>query len=130
VEPDLALNYDELGDVYSFMQHDGDAEKSYREALRRDPRLSNSYVGLAKIYQRQEKYAPALSAISAAEKLAPDASNIHYLRGQVLLRMGRKEEGKKEMETSIGMDNERRAEREKQVESGTLPSPELTEDER
>jgi tetratricopeptide (TPR) repeat protein len=130
VEPDLALNYDELGDVYSFMQHDDDAEKSYREALRRDPRLSNSYLGLAKIYHRQEKYAQALSAISAAEKLAPDASNIHYLRGQVLLRMGRKEEGKKEMETSIRMDNERRAEREKQVESGTLPSPELTEDER
>ncbi len=130
VEPDLALNYDELGDVYSFMQHDGDAEKSYREALRRDPRLSNSYVGLAKMYQRQEKYAEALSAISAAEKLAPDASNIHYLRGQVLLRMGRKEEGKKEMETSIDMDNQRRAEREKQAEGGTLPSPELTEDER
>ena len=130
VEPDLALNYDELGDVYSFMQQDGDAEKSYREALRRDPRLSNSYVGLAKIYHRQEKYVQALSAIDSAEKLAPNAGNIHYLRGQVLLRMGRKEEGKKEMETSIRMDNERRAEREKQVESGTLPSPELTEDER
>jgi tetratricopeptide (TPR) repeat protein len=130
VEPDLALNYDELGDVYSFMQQDGDAEKSYREALRRDPRLSNSYVGLAKIYQRQEKYAQALSAIDSAEKLSPTASNIHYLRGRVLLRMGRKEEGKKEMETSIRMDNERRAEREKQVESGTLPSPELIEDER
>jgi len=130
VEPDLALNYDELGDVYSLMQQDGDAEKSYREALRRDPRLSNSYVGLAKIYQRQEKYAQALSAIDSAEELAPNASNIHYLRGQVLLRMGRKQEGKKEMETSIRMDNERRAEREKQVESGTLPSPELTEDER
>ena len=26
VEPDLALNYDELGDVYSLMQQDGDAE--------------------------------------------------------------------------------------------------------
>jgi tetratricopeptide (TPR) repeat protein len=130
VEPDLALNYDELGDVYSFMQQDGDAEKSYREALRRDSRLSNSYVGLAKIYHRQEKYAQALRAIDSAEKLAPNASNIHYLRGQVLLRLGRKEEGKKEMEASIRMDNERRAEREKQVESGTLPSPELTEDER
>ena len=33
------------------------------------------------------------------------------------------------METSVRTDNQRRAEREKQVESGTLPSPELTEDE-
>ena len=39
VEPDLALNYDELGDVYALMQQDNDAEKSYRAALRRDPRL-------------------------------------------------------------------------------------------
>ena len=75
VEPDLALNYDELGDVYSLMHQDGDAEKNYREALRRDPRL------------------------------------------------------KREMETSVRTDNQRRAEGEKQVESGTLPSPELTEDE-
>jgi hypothetical protein len=57
------------------MHQDGDAEKNYREALRRDPRL------------------------------------------------------KREMETSVRTDNQRRAEGEKQVESGTLPSPELTEDE-
>jgi tetratricopeptide (TPR) repeat protein len=54
VEPDLALNYDELGDVYWLMQDDNNAEKSYREALRRDPWLVNSHPGLAKIYQREE----------------------------------------------------------------------------
>ncbi len=128
VEPDLALNYDELGDVYSLLQQDGEAEKSYREALRRDPRLVNSYLGLAKIYQRQEKYPQALSAIDAAGKLDPGRTDIHYLRGQVLIRMGRKTEGKKELETSVRIDNERRAAREKQVESGTVPSPELLQD--
>ncbi len=55
VEPDLALNYDQLGDVYWLMQDDKNAEKSYREALRRDPRLVNSHLGLAKIYQRAGK---------------------------------------------------------------------------
>src|SRR4030088_2941019 len=129
IEPDLALNYDELGDVYTLMQQDSDAEKNYREALRHDSRLSNSYIGLAKIYQRQEKYAQALSAIDSAEKLAPNATNIHYLRGQVLLHMGRKEEGQKEMGTSVRIDKERRAERQKQGEGCTLPAPELTEPE-
>ena len=129
VEPDLALNYDELGDVYSLLQQDGEAEKSYREALRRDPRLVNSYLGLAKIYQREEKYPQALSAIDAAGKLDPGRTDIHYVRGQVLIRMGRKAEGKKELETSVRIDNERRAAREKQVESGTVPSPELLQDE-
>jgi tetratricopeptide (TPR) repeat protein len=128
VEPDLALDYDELGDVYSLLQRDSDAEKSYRKALRLDPRLVNSYVGLAQAYQRQEKYQQALSATDSAVKLNPDATNIHYLRGQVLIHLGRKEEGKKELETSVRIDNERRAEREKQVESGLVPSPEFLQD--
>ena len=130
VEPDLAFNYDELGDVYSLMQQDGNAEKSYREALRRDPRLLNSYLGLAKAYQREQKYAQALGAIEAADKLDPRRTDIHYVRGQILLHMGRKEEGKKELEASVRIDNERRADREKQVESGIVPSPELLQDER
>jgi tetratricopeptide (TPR) repeat protein len=129
IEPDLALNYDELGNVYSLMQQDSHAEKSYREALRRDPRLVNSYVGLAKAYQREDKYQEALRTIDSAAKLDPDRTDIHYVRGQVLIHLGRKEEGKKEMEIAVRIDNERRAEREKQVENGTVPSPELLQDE-
>jgi tetratricopeptide (TPR) repeat protein len=129
VEPDLALNYDELGDVYSLMQQDNDAEKSYREALRRDPRLVNSYVGLAKIYQREAKYQQALRALDSASQLDPGRTDIHYLRGQALIHLGRKEEGKKELEAAVNIDNQRRSERQKQVESGTVPSPELIQDE-
>jgi tetratricopeptide (TPR) repeat protein len=129
IEPDLAFNYDELGDVYSLMQQDSDAERSYREALRLDPKLLNSYVGLAKTYQREGKFAQALQAIDSAAKLDSQRTDIHYIRGQILLRMGRKEEAKKELEASVRLDNERRAEREKQVESGTVPSPELLEEE-
>jgi tetratricopeptide (TPR) repeat protein len=129
VEPDLALNYDKLGDIYSLLQQDQDAEKSYRAALLRDPRLLNSYLGLAKIYQREKKYQQALSAIDSAGKLDPDRTDIHYLRGQILLHLGRKTEATKELETSVRIDNEHRAEREKQVEGGTVPSPELLQDE-
>jgi tetratricopeptide (TPR) repeat protein len=129
VEPDLALNYDELGDVYALMQKDSDAEKSYRRALRLDPHLMNSYLGLAKVYLREEKYPQALVAIDSASTLDPHRTDIHYVRGQVLIHLGRKEEGKKELETSVRLDNARRADREKQLESGTLPSPELLQDE-
>jgi tetratricopeptide (TPR) repeat protein len=125
VEPDMALNYDELGDVYSLMQQDSDAEKSYREALRLVPGLVNSQVGLAKLYRREEKYPQALAAIDAASKLDPGRTDIHYLRGQVLVHMGRKQDGQKELEAAVRIDNERRAERQKQVETETVPSPEL-----
>jgi tetratricopeptide (TPR) repeat protein len=129
VEPDLAFNYDQLGDVYSLMQQDSNAERSYHEALRRDPRLVNSYIGLAKMYQREQKYPQALTAIGSAGRLDPNRTDIHYLKGQVLIHMGRKEEGKKELEASVHIDNEHRAERQKQVESGIVPSPELLQDE-
>jgi tetratricopeptide (TPR) repeat protein len=89
----------------------------------------NSYVGLAKIYQRTQEYEEALGAIDSAGKLDPGRTDIHYVRGQILLHMGRKEEGRKELETSVRIDNERRAERQKQVETGTVPSPELLQDE-
>jgi Tfp pilus assembly protein PilF len=128
IEPDVVNNYDELGDVYSLLQQDSEAEKSYREALRRDPKLINPYLGLTKIYQREEKYQLALTAIDAAGKLDATRTDIHYLRGQVLIHIGRKEEGKKELEASVRVDNERRAARQKQVEAGTLPSPELLQD--
>ena len=95
IEPDLALNYDELGNVYWLMQEDRNAEKSYREALRRNPRLVNSHLGLARIYQRQDKYSAALAEIDAAGKLDPARTDVHYMRGQVLLHLGRKQEAKK-----------------------------------
>ena len=129
VEPDLAFNYDELGDVYSLLQQNDKAEKNYREALRRDPRLVNSYVGLAKVYQRGDKYPQALRAIDAASEIDSRRTDIHYIRGQILIHMGRREEGKKELETSVRIDNERRAEKEKQVEGESVPSPELLQDE-
>lgn len=126
VEPDLALDYDELGDIYWLMQDDKNAETSYREALRRDPRLVNSHLGLAKIYQQQQKYAPALAEITAAGKLDPARTDVHYVRGQLLLRMGRKQEAKKELEAVS--DNEQRNASERPTETGTIPSPELLQD--
>jgi len=84
-------HYDELGDVYSLLQQDREAERSYRDALRREPRLLNSYLGLAKIYQREEKYQQSLAALDSAARLDPGRPDIHYLRGQVLVHVGRKD---------------------------------------
>jgi tetratricopeptide (TPR) repeat protein len=127
VEPDLALNYEELGDVYWLTQDDKNAEASYLEALRRDPRMVNSHLGLAKIYQRQLKYAQALQEVDAALKVDSDRIDVRYVRGQILLHLGRKDEAKKEQETAHRLEAERsKGEPEKQPEN--LPSPELLQD--
>ena len=122
VEPDLGLDYEKLGDLYWLTQKDVDAEKCYQEALRRDPRLVNSHVGLAKLYQRQQKYSLALQEALAAEKIDPERSDVHYLHSRVLLQMGRKDEAKKEMNEA------QRIERDHQNQVPGVPSPELLQD--
>ena len=128
VEPDLALNYDQLGEVYRLMEDEKNAELSYREALRRDRRLVSPHLGLAKIYQHEEKLAQALAEIDAAAKIEPERTDIHYVRGRVLLQLGRKEEAKKELAAAVNSDHEHRTGREKQMNPETVPSPELLQD--
>jgi Tfp pilus assembly protein PilF len=122
VEPDVALNYQELGDIYWTTQNDARAEKNYREALRRDPKLVDAIVGLAKIYQRQNKYAGALAEIDEAEKIDDSRVDVHYMRGQLLNRLGRKEEGKKELQTAVKMKSKQ------EEQTAIVPSPELLQD--
>ena len=106
IEPDVALNYEEIGNAYWLSEDDASAEKSYREALHRDPRLVDSMLGLAKIYQKRQRYAAALAEADAALKVDPERTDAHYLRGQALLHLGRKAEAKKEIS---GCGGQRRA---------------------
>jgi Flp pilus assembly protein TadD len=87
--------------------------------------MQTSHLGLAKVYQRQEQYEKALSELAVAGKLDPSSARIHYLRGQILLKMGRKEEGKKELDASVAMSSAHRDQRQKELEGGGIPNPEL-----
>ena len=127
IEPDLGLDYDQLGDVYWLLQDDGKAEQSYRQALRRDPRLVNSLLGLAKIYQRQKKYSQALLETDAAAKVDPSRPDVHYLRGRVLLNLGRKDEAKKELAAAHKIELEHPADNQP-AGAETVPSPELLQE--
>jgi len=124
VEPDLALNYEEIGNAYWLTEDDRNAEKSYREALLRDPRRVDSMLGLAKIYQREQKYAAALAEADAALKVDPERTDAHYVRGQALLHLGRKTEANKELVAAAG--KEAGGERGKQ--DVAVPSPELLQE--
>lgn len=128
LEPDLPFNYEELGNVYALLNENIEAEKNYQHALRLDARMLNSHLGLAKIHQTQGHYAKALANLDAAARLDPESSRIHYLRGQVLVRMGKKIEAKKEIEMSVHMSSARRDKRQRELEAEPIPSPELTHD--
>jgi len=95
--------------------------------LKRDPSRPGAWFGLAKIYQKQEKYEEALQAVGETLKVVPESDKAHYLRGQLLLKVGRKEEAqaefasaKKLMNADLDKDREKWSDK-------TIPSPELTQ---
>jgi tetratricopeptide (TPR) repeat protein len=128
VEPDVAYDYDQLGLLYSLEQQDEKAERMFHQALRLDPRLGSSYFQLARVYQHQNQYAQALTEIDAAKKLNPESQAVHYVRGQILQKLGRVQEAKTEMQQYTAMSNAAREKRHQELESPSIPDPQLTQE--
>ena len=78
----------------SLQGNNQEAEKNLRHALRLDPDLGSSHYQLARVYQSEGKYPQALTEIDAAAKIDPANSSVHYLRGQLLQRLGRTQEAR------------------------------------
>jgi len=125
IEPDLPDNYEQLGLLFLQLQKDDEAEHSFREALHYNPRMPVSLLELGRLYQRQGKNLEALTFLNSAEKWAPDNQNIRYVRGQVLLKLGRREEAQAELATSKKLvDTSLNKQREKYGDA-PIPNPEL-----
>jgi tetratricopeptide (TPR) repeat protein len=125
IEPEVAFNYDELGTVCSYLHQDDESEHYFREALRRNSHLATSYYGLAKIYGRKGKYPQALAALDSAGRIDPASASVHYLRGQILLHMGRRQEAEGEFQIAGRMQKGTRDELEREVSGERMPRPEL-----
>ena len=128
IEPDAAFTYEQLGNVNSTMQDEEEAAKNYRQALKLDGRLINSHMGLAKIEEHRRNYAAALAELDEIIRLDKENAGARYLRGQVLVHMGRQKEGREELATATKMLNQQRSQRHKELEGQGVPSPELTKE--
>jgi tetratricopeptide (TPR) repeat protein len=127
IEPDVPDTYELLGELYLRAGKDNEAETSFKEALRRSPRMAGSYFGIAKIYLHQGKYQQALRQIDAALHFAPENQSAHYLRGQLLSKLSRKEEAQVEFARVNKMDNSRYTNEVESFRDGRVPNPELTQ---
>jgi tetratricopeptide (TPR) repeat protein len=103
LEPNLPDAYEQLGEFYLKMSRYDDAEKTLRQALHLNPKMPASLFGLAKINMQREKYQQALAEIDAALRLAPGSQTVHFVRGRILLKLGRREEAEKELVTAKNM---------------------------
>jgi tetratricopeptide (TPR) repeat protein len=128
LEPDVPFNYDQLGAVSAELQEYDNAARFYKEALRLDDHLVSSQLGLAKIYKERGQYPEALSALDAAGRLDPASPTVHYLRGQILVRIGRTAEGRAELENAERMKKLATAKFEREVSGESFLDPQLASD--
>jgi tetratricopeptide (TPR) repeat protein len=126
LEPDAAFTYEQLGKVESTLQSEEDSAKDFARAVKLDPQLVDSRMGLAKIEERKKEYPAALAQLDEIIRLEKDNASARYLRGQVLIHMGREKEGREELAVATKMLNDQRAARQKELEGEPVASPELT----
>ncbi len=127
LEPELADNYVQLGNLYWLTQRNDDGVPEFRKALEKDPKSGDAWFGLARSYLRQKKYAEALQTIDKAAKLAPENQRVHFIRGQVLQRLNRKEEAEAEFAIAKKLMDKGFIEDREKLEERYVPSPELTQ---
>jgi tetratricopeptide (TPR) repeat protein len=127
VEADLPDTYEQLGEFYLRAGNNEEAAKFFREALKRNPRMPSALFGAAKIYLQQQHYREALTAINSAVRLAPDNQEVHFLRGQILARLGRREEAQSEFATSKKILNAGLTKRRESLSGNSVPNPELAQ---
>ena len=125
IEPDAPFSFEQLGSLEATNGNDEEAAKNYRAALKIDPKRIDSLMGLAKIDEHGHHYAAALQELERVINLEPNNAAARYLRGQVLMHVGREKEGREELATATNMLNEQREARHQELEGETVPSPEV-----
>jgi predicted Zn-dependent protease len=124
----MPYSYEQLARMMLESGKEDEALSEYREALKREPRLPVSRLEIARIMHRHGEEAKALQELDVAVKYAPKNRNVHLLRGQVLLRLGRKEEGQAELAKSKQLFLSGLAEERVKMDEQLVPNPELTRD--
>jgi tetratricopeptide (TPR) repeat protein len=122
LESDVPYNYEQLGAMNLFLGNYGEAERYYKQALDRDPRLPNSLYGLGKIYDHQNRPADALATWRKAEHLAPESVTIHNALGRLLHRMGKSADANREFATINQLEQKQHAD---ELANPQLPAPEV-----
>lgn len=101
VRPDFARGWNNLGIAEGRLGNLDEAERTYREAIARDPKLSSPHLNLGNLYLERGEPEAALVDLQLAAKLDRRNPFIHYLRGRALLERGTLDDAEKALRRSI-----------------------------
>jgi tetratricopeptide (TPR) repeat protein len=125
IEPDVVFGYEQLGGLEATLGNEDEAAKNYRQALKLNGQLVSAHMGLAKIEEHRGHYAAALSELDQVIRLDSGDATARYVRGRVLMRIGREKEGREEYAAAAKIVNQQQKAQQKELEGESVPSPEL-----
>jgi tetratricopeptide (TPR) repeat protein len=116
VSPNNADAHRKLGEVYLQQNRADEALAEFLVALLVDPRSAQTYAGIGQLQLQRGKYVEAAEASRRAVALDPALRAARYSLGSALLRLGRTEEGRKEIFEFEQLQAEARAREEREWE--------------
>ena len=116
VSPNNAEAHRKLGEVYLQQNRADEALAEFLVALLVDPRSAQTYAGIGQLQLQRGKYVEAAEASRRGVALDPALRAARYSLGSALLRLGRTEEGRKEIFEFEQLQAEARAREEREWE--------------
>ncbi len=101
VQPDFARAWNNLGIAHGRLGSKEEAERTYRAALARDPRLSAAHLNLGNLHLAAGDLEAALISLEAAAQIDKRNPFVHYLKGVALLRSGALADAEKSLSRSL-----------------------------
>jgi tetratricopeptide (TPR) repeat protein len=78
IRPERAITHYYLGLSYAALGDFAEAERAYREALRRDPKNNVAWSELGDLYRKLNRWEEAIEAYRQALHLKPDLATAHH----------------------------------------------------
>jgi len=112
--------HQELGDMYFRQSRHAEALAEFLVASVLDPAQAHPFVAIGQIHLREGRFDEAVGAATRAVSLAPTDKEARYVLATALLRLGRPEEGARELETFQRLQAEATAAKSREFELGAL----------
>jgi len=103
---DRAETHVNLGTLATQLGNLGEAEASYRTAIRLQPSFIPAYINLADLYRAQNRENETEKMLRAALQVAPDHADVHHALGLSLVRQQRLREGVTELAQAAEQRND------------------------
>jgi tetratricopeptide (TPR) repeat protein len=118
--PNDAMAHHELAEMYVRRGRLDEALAEHTVALMIDPRRADSHVGVAQVHMREGRFAEAAAAAQRASELAADHKEARYVLATSLLRLGKADEGNRELQEYQRLQREATALQSKRLEIAAL----------